>query len=169
MGVKHVCTKCELQSLLGNLLYIHKCVHPARIFLNRMLELLRSNCDVNLISITEDFRRDLRWLSTFLKKYNGASFYDHVKTQHLVELDACLSGLGGRWENLVYHLPLPHHLGIAQLEMVNILVAIHIFASLWHRMSILIKCDNAAAVCVLNTGKVRDPFWQLWPGTSGWN
>ena len=42
--------------------------------------------------------------------------------------------------------------------MVNILVAICIFASLWHRKSILIKCDNAAAVSVLNTGKARDPF-----------
>ena len=78
-----------------------------------------------------------------------------------MELDACLAGLRGRWENLVYHLPLSHHygnLGIAQLEMVNILVAICIFASLWHRKSILIKCDNAAAVSVLNTGKARDPF-----------
>ena len=126
-----------------------------------MLELLRSNYDVNLISLTEDFRRDLRWFRTFLSKYNGASFYDHVKTHQLVELDVCLSGLGGRWENLVYHLPLPHHygnLGIAQLEMVNILVVIPIFASIWHRKFILIKCDNAAAVSVLNTRKARDPF-----------
>ena len=129
--------------------------------LYRMLELLRSNYDVNLISLTGDFRRDLRWFSTFLSKYNGVSFYDHVKTHHLVELDACLSGLGGRWENLVYHLLLPHHcgnVGIAQLEMVNILVAIHIFASFCHRKSILIKFDNAATVSVLHTGKARDPF-----------
>ena len=78
-----------------------------------------------------------------------------------MELDACLSGPGGRWEKLVYHLPLPQHygnLGIAQLEMVNILVAIRLFASLWHRKSILIRCDKAAAVSVLNTGKARDPF-----------
>ena len=35
------CTKCQLQSLLGHLLYIHKCVKPARYFFNRMLQLLR--------------------------------------------------------------------------------------------------------------------------------
>ena len=97
---KRVCTKRELQSLLGNLLYVHKCVAPARIFLNRMLELLRSNYDAHLIELTHDFKRDLRWFSTFLHKY-----FDHVKTHHVIELDACLSGLGGRWENLVYHLP----------------------------------------------------------------
>ena len=84
-----------------------------------------------------------------------------VKTQHVVELDACLSGLGRPWENLVYHLPLPHHcrnLGICQLEMKNILVAIHIFVSFWHRKTILIRCDNAAVVCDLTTRKARDPF-----------
>ena len=34
-------TKRELQSILGLLLYVHKCVKPACIFLNRMLDLLR--------------------------------------------------------------------------------------------------------------------------------
>ena len=158
---KGVCTKRELQYLLGNLLYVHKCVAPARMFLNRMLELLRSNYDASVINLTQDFKRDLRWFSSFLRKYNGVSFYDHVRTQHIVELDACLSGLGGRWESLVYRLSLPHHygnLGIAQLEMVNILVAIRVFAPLWHRKSILIKCDNAAVVSVLTTRKAKDPF-----------
>ena len=93
---KRVCTKRELQSLLGNLLYVHICVAPARMFLNRMLELLRSNYDASVINLTQDFKRDLRWFSAFLSKYNGISFYDHVRTQHTVELDACLSGLGGR-------------------------------------------------------------------------
>ena len=158
---KCVCTKRELQSLLGNLLYVHKCVAPARIFLNRMLEFLRNNYDAYTIQLTHDFKRDLRWFSNFLSKYNGVSFYDHVRTHHVVELDACLGGLGGRWENLIYHLPLPSHyanLGIAQLEMINILLAIRVFASLWHRKSILIKCDNAAVVSVLTTGKAKDPF-----------
>ena len=38
-------TKSELQSLLGLLLYITKCVKPARFFLNRMLQLLRDNAE----------------------------------------------------------------------------------------------------------------------------
>ena len=158
---KSVCTKRELQSLLGNLLYVHKCVAPARIFLNRMLELLRNNYDAYTIQLTHDFKRDLRWFSNFLSEYNGVSFYDHVRTHHVVELDVCLEVLGGRWENLIYHLPLPSHygnLGIAQLEMINILLAIRVFASLCHRKSILIKCDNAAVVSVLTTGKAKDPF-----------
>ena len=36
---KHFCSKRQLQSLLGNILYVHKCVKPGRFFLNEMLEL----------------------------------------------------------------------------------------------------------------------------------
>ena len=40
---KCACNKRELQSLLGNLLYVAKCVKNVRTFLNRMLQLLREN------------------------------------------------------------------------------------------------------------------------------
>ena len=39
---KKFCTKRQLQSLLGTLLYVHKCVKPARCFLNRMLGTLET-------------------------------------------------------------------------------------------------------------------------------
>ena len=57
-------TKNELQSSLGLLLYIAKCVKPARYFLNRMLQLLRDNTDNNHICLT----------SNFLKTLNGFRF-----------------------------------------------------------------------------------------------
>ena len=155
------CSRRQLQSLLGNLLYIHKCVKPARIFVNRMLDLLRAHYDASTIHLTQDFRRDLRWFAKFLTKYNGVSYFDHRPVDYVVELDACLVGLGGRCQNLVYHLPLVRHyknLTIVHLEMVNILVAIRVFGHLWHRKQILIKCDNQAVVQVLASGKTKDPF-----------
>ena len=39
------CTKHQLQSIFGLLLYVHKCVKPAHAFLNRMLAILRSSYD----------------------------------------------------------------------------------------------------------------------------
>ena len=63
---KQVCMKKELQSLLGLLLYVNKCIKCARYFLNRILMLLRENSNNNRISITEDFRRDLQWFDAFL-------------------------------------------------------------------------------------------------------
>ena len=156
-----ICSKRNLQSLLGNLLYVAKCVKPARTFLNRMLQLLRDNYDKARIKLTHEFRRDLRWFHRFLAKYNGVSFYDHVQVHQTMELDACLTGLGGRCQNKVYHLKIPEHfknLGIVQLEMVNILVALRLYGCMWQHKRILIKCDNMAVVQVLRTGKTRDPF-----------
>ena len=155
------CSKNQLQSLLGNLLYVQKCVKPARIFLNRMLELLRQNYDKNSITLTQNFRRDLRWFHRFLATYNGVSYFDHRKTDEILELDACLTGMGGRWGNKVYHLPIVNqfkNLAITQLEMVNILVAVKLFARDWQKRKICVKCDNLAVVQVLSKGKTKDPF-----------
>ena len=49
---KTYCSKKHLQLLLGSLLYITKCVKPARIFLNRILQLLRDNFENTKIILT---------------------------------------------------------------------------------------------------------------------
>ena len=163
---KKTCSKRQLQSLLGHLLYIHKCVRPARFFLNRMLQTLRAGHIHSRITLDPEFHRDLRWFDRFLPLYNGVSLYDHKKCDHQVHRDACLQGLGGGggggcWQNLVYHLPVVYgykNLNIAHLEMVNILVAVRAFCYQWASKSILIHCDNQAVVSVLQSGKARDPF-----------
>ena len=76
---KKYCTKRQLQSLLGHLLYIHKRVKPARYFLNRMLQLLREYHGQTRIHLNPDFHRDLRGFEKFLPLYNGISMYDHKK------------------------------------------------------------------------------------------
>ena len=47
-------------------------------------------------------------------------------------------------------------MGIVHLEMINILVAIRTWATLWQGKNIRIHCDNPAVVSVLTTGKTRD-------------
>ena len=131
---KDTCSKRQLQSLLGQLLYIHKCVRPARTFLNRMLDLLRQNYDATTIKLTQAFRRDLRWFAKFVDKYNGVSMYNRRRNDHVIELDACLDGLGGVWKNCVYHVPIPRHylgLTIVHLKMINIFVAAKVFGPFW--------------------------------------
>ena len=59
------CCKRDLQSLLGSLLYITKCVKPARSFLNRMLQLLRDNFHNSKILLSQEFFRDLAWIRVF--------------------------------------------------------------------------------------------------------
>ena len=63
---RRMVTKSELQSLPGLLLYITKCVKPARFFLNRMLQLLRDNSDQTNIILTPEFFKDLNWFFLLL-------------------------------------------------------------------------------------------------------
>ena len=42
--------------------------------------------------------------------------------------------------------------------MINILLAMKLFAHLWSSKKILIHCDNHAVVTVLKSGKIRDAF-----------
>ena len=155
------CTKRQLQSILGLLLYVHKCVKRARAFLNRLLAILRSNHDSQKIILTSNFKRDLRWFAKFLPQYNGVSLYNHRPIDHTLEFDASLTGLGGRWNSCVYHLPLI--LGymsrsIVQLEIVNILLAVRLLQPHWAGRKVLVKCDYEAVVTVLRSGKTRDPY-----------
>ena len=126
-----------------------------------MLDLLRSSHNVKKITLTSDFRRDICWFAKFLPAYNGANFYDHRNIEHVIELDVCLTRLGGKFGNLVYFLSLSrgyNECTIVHLEMVNILLAVRLFSSLWLGRKVLIKCDNNAVVTILRTGKSRDPF-----------
>ena len=134
---------------------------PARIFLNRMLELLRSCQGRQKIKLTPDFKRDLRWFAKFLPTYNGISLYDHRQVDVTLELDASLTGFGGCSGSFVYHLPIERgfqNWTIVHLEMVNILMAIRLFKFQWASRRVFIRCDNEAVVTVLRNGKTRDPF-----------
>ena len=71
------------------------------------------------------------------------------------------TGFGGRCGNFVYHLGIARgfrNWTIVHLEMVNILLAMKLFAYLWASKKILIRCDNQAVVTVLKSGKTRDAF-----------
>ena len=153
------CTKRQLQSLLGSLLYVSKCVRSSRFFLNRLLDVLRSMHDKDQVQLSPEAQKDINWFSKFLTTFNGVTIFDHRPIAFHIELDACLQGLGARCGNQVYTLPIPlgyMDLNIVHLEMLNILVALRVWNSTWAKSKVHIACDNEAVVHVLNSGKTRD-------------
>ena len=103
---KKFCSKRQLQSLLGSLLYVSKCVKPARTFLNRMLMLLRENFEKDTIFLNREFFKDLNWFHTFLSQFTGVVYYDIRPVQGELHLDASLTGMGGIFDNQCYALPI---------------------------------------------------------------
>lgn len=65
-------SKKKLQSIVGKVQHLGKCVPPARLFIARLLEALRGNPD-DQINIHQEMSRDFQWLLSFLKVWNGRS------------------------------------------------------------------------------------------------
>ena len=151
--------KRDLQSLLGSLMHITKCVKSSRPFLNRMLQNLRE-ADSDHVELSAEFYRDLHWFQKFLPHFNGVCLYNHPFLQGTVQVDASLQGLGGRWGTYVYKLQIPlgmDNLGIVQLEMLNLYLALRVWAQNWAGKRVRFECDNQAVVSVMKAGKTRDP------------
>ena len=84
---------------------LYKCVKPAREFLNRLLEILLSGHVNSEISLTPAFHSQ----KISLPKYNGISLYDHSSVDATLVLDTCLTGMGPRWNNLLYSFHIPRN------------------------------------------------------------
>ena len=61
---KIYCSKRDLQSLLGSLLYITKYIGSSKFFLNQMLQ-FRDNTNAKKILLRQGFFQDLNWFNTF--------------------------------------------------------------------------------------------------------
>ena len=63
----------QLQSLIGKLVHVAKCVEPARIFISRLLDALRAFGDCPYIKMTDNMRADIAWFQEFMSDWNGVS------------------------------------------------------------------------------------------------
>jgi len=163
---RNFATKRQIQALLGVLLYIHKCVLPARMFVNRILFTLRMAPNTGRVRLNHAFKQDIRWFTSFLHFFNGRVFFHktHKQPPLFLYMDACLDGLGAYFNDKVYHVYLqdksflPHDHSIVHLEMINILVALRTWASFFTGRQIISYCDNAAVVAICQNGRSRDPY-----------
>ena len=160
-------TRTQYQSLLGKLLYIHKCVKPARTFINRMLALFRTSNRARKISLTAEFFKDLAWFLAFLPSFNGVTYINKpaIVNGHSLHIDASLTGLGGIWNDEVYATPICNLFGIdlkiVHLEMLNLVIALRVWARKWTHSVVKFYCDNMAVVQVVQTARTKDQFLAL--------
>lgn len=159
----------ELQSLVGQLVFVSKCVRPGRLFVARLLEKMRSGDRERsdaVIALDAKFQKDIQWWITFLQVYNGVSI---IKSEPWSDLDsvfatdACLDGCGAVFGRSFFHAEFPvfiRHLKltIASLEALCVVVAVRLWGHLWTGHRIQFACDNIAVVQVINSGRARDKF-----------
>ena len=97
-----------------------------------MLETLRSTPCSSCVPFDEEFLKDLHWFQMYMPRFNGTSMMCQaaleLKTEHPVDLDACLRGCGGVYGRECYATEFPSPIlqvqrPIHQLEMLNAVVA----------------------------------------------
>lgn len=164
---KRTATKSGLQSLVGKLVFVSKCVRQSRVFITRILALLgKLRHNHHHANLTAEFRKDLVWWLRFLREYNGISMINNAQwtsPDKVFLTDACLAGCGGVCDHQYFHGVFPpfiseQNLDISSLELLTIVAALKLWGAHWPGLPISVRCDNEAAVTVVNTGRSRNPF-----------
>ena len=99
-GDRKVCTRKELESLVGLLNHACKVVHPGRSFLRRMIDLLAATGRAgprkpfHHIRLNREFRSDLAWWRTFVQPWNGVGLVHGAVLSPQFE---CTSDASGVW------------------------------------------------------------------------
>ena len=158
--------KTDLQSLIGKLQFVTKCVRQSRIFLNRLLDVLRSIKSDRCIKLSEDFMKDLCWWDTFMDEFNGVTYFPATvwsEPDVVFSTDSCLSGCGGFYDREYFHSSYPDSiinqgLPIHCLEMLAVLIAVRLWGRYCSSGKIQIFCDNEPVVRVINSSKTKDKF-----------
>jgi len=101
-------TKTELQSLIGKLAFVCKCVRPGHLFLSRILNTLHSlHRNHHRITSSAEFRKDIRWWLRFLGVYNGVLLIPSQlwsTPDSIFSTDVCLTGCGRMSPSEYFHV-----------------------------------------------------------------
>ena len=153
--------KRQLQSLVGKLMHLAKCVEPARVFMAMLLDTLRAMGDRQYTRVNEAMKADLAWFVEFASTWNGSSLIPRGLPHKCIQVDACLTGVGGTDGRVAYATAIasdedPVH-NITEIEAANIVIALHTFVSDYDRGTcIAIQCDNKPAVDALNSARTHN-------------
>ena len=154
--------KRQLQSLIGRLVHVAKCVEPARIFISRLLQAFRAFGDGNVIKVTSDMRADMAWFLEFMVPWNGVSLIPSATLHKTIQVDACLTGIGATDGNAAYAARIAPDTdpvaNITEIEAANIVIALHTFITDADAGGhVHIQCDNLPSVQALTSGRAHNP------------
>ena len=151
---KTVAKKCELQSILGKLLWVSRAVRFSRIFVARIIaetRKLTKQTDKSKLSL--DIRKDFLWWSKYLEIFSGVEMIPATTVELAVFGDAYPQG-GGSWNSVrgeYFSMRFPDYMCSSETpihvkEFVIVILCIRLWGSAWAGQRIAIYCDNDA-VC----------------------
>ena len=156
-------TRKEVESLVGKLQFLAKCVKSGRVFLGRLIQWIRSMDRGKNYPTPIEARKDIAW---FLEEYNGISLIwlcQEPVTDKVIAIDACLTGYGGTMGMEYFRGRFPKTVqkkNITILEMWAVMVTLKLWANKLQGLYFWIHVDNEAVASILNSGRGREPELQ---------
>ena len=152
----------EVESLIGKLQFMAKCIRAGRIFLSRLIQSIRTMNRKDRYNIPVEARKDIAWWGRCAHQYNGVSLiwlHKEPGTDMILQTDACPKGYGGICGSEYFRGRFPRHLqgkNIAILEIWAVMVGLKLWAHKLKGKYFWIHEDNEAVASVLNTGKAKE-------------
>ena len=133
------------------------------------MKLLKTSFSVHTpFLFTLEFRKDLLWWQDFLYQFNGKRLLHNKVPIADVETDASNEAVGfyfpGNWAYSFLPADAPDiaPLHINFKEAFAIFLAARRWAPLWANHHVIVKCDNQAAVAMINKGTTANPIVMTW-------
>ena len=161
---KTVAKKCELQSILGKLLWVSKTVRFSRVFVCRIIaEVRKLNKQSEKTTLSRDIRKDFLWWQKFLESFSGVEI--------IISPTVCLSVLGdaypqggGSWNPAqaeYFSNRFPEYMCSADTpihvkEFVVVILSVRLWGPNWSGQRIMIFCDNEAVCESCTNQKPKD-------------
>ena len=174
---KTTITKKNLQSLLGKLFWVSRVVRLARVFMGRLLQLLRDMAptgDNTKVKLPVEAGKDLKWWDRFLDHFNGIQMITEedpfpLELSQLLDKpfdvyagDATPMGGGGFYGRQYWSRLLPRNLQDPSIpihvkEFLILIVSSKLWGEDWTGRAVTLFCDNMAVVDTINNKKPKDP------------
>ena len=163
-----VATKQELQSLMGQLMWISKVVRFSRCFVSRIIAEQKSlRAQKQKKTLSHDIKKDLLWWKLFLDVFNGVELLVPPTVACNVLGDATLSG-GGAWDEVngsfwSRKFPLEMQTPDVKIhikEFITLIISVRTWGHNWTGLRVALHCDNVAVVETINCQKPKDPQMQ---------
>ena len=159
-------TRRDVESLIGKLQFLAKCVKAGRIFIARLINWMKQLPRQGRHTIPRGARKDIAWWGRFAHTYNGISMiwmHNNPQLDRLIATDASKTGFGGITGTEYFRGKFPKQWkdrNIAELEIRAVIIALKIWAKKVAGQYFWIHVDNEAVAIILNSGASRDETLQ---------
>ena len=158
------CTKRELLSLIGKLIFVTRIVRAGRTFTRRMIELSKKVKYLHYkVKLNKECRRDILWWHHYLPTWNGRYmlFDEHWSTNAELHLhtDACGESYGAYFGTswiMDTFTDDDKHRTITWKELYAIVMSCATWGNVLRKKRILFHCDNLAVVHIIQNGVCKN-------------